>query len=62
MLSPLTVSPSLSCRSERLSDMAIIVSGGVAFPAHRVVLAAASPRLRAMLESKAPEQGKKLQV
>ena len=42
--------------------MAIIVGGGVAFPTHRVVLAAASPRLRAMLESKAPEQGKKLQV
>ena len=34
---------------EALSDVIIIVGGTEAFPAHRVVLAAASPRLREIL-------------
>ena len=52
---------------DALSDVIIIVGGTEAFPAHRVVLAAASPRLREILMAPTrvltmDQQGKKHQA
>ena len=45
--------PMFDC-SEEMSDVLIVLNGSRSFPAHRVVLAAASPRLREMIAVAAP--------
>ena len=45
--------PMFDC-SEEMSDVLIVVNGSRSFPAHRVVLAAASPRLKEMMMAAAP--------